>query len=484
MLVLVSCGMLLAPAAEARIKRNWTVRFFSAPNTNTFFNAINDDGHAVGTRVFPDGSRHGIFFDGRRLRDLGARLGAASAILDVNHRDQIVGWQSPNPQAQQNNLFRGTDPATMPRAFFRSGSRLRVLPFPSIATAVNSSGLVVGSFRAADGSVHAFAWNAAPRRRPRSRSAQAPGAPLGFVDRGQGTGEDVSDAQVSERLRAARARCRRRLKGRRRRRCLERAERRLGNRVATVEDRGNAATFSITLNGGRTFTVFRTFPNVSLATVNDVGLAGGAAFTDGGGVDPILVDVDIFDITNPRSPVRLPEPRGFDATVQGVGTNGTTVAQLVNEAGQPRMGAWRRNNVFFDPNTLPTSDQLSGNTFVIPGGPPNIVGQMVGTAQTPGNQAAGFVLVPPVDSRSSPDDKLDNLQAAFAELVSRGEASGVFRGVRRAVADGDERRLCRELRAIPFAQYFSSRDNVNVGVAHLLRLQDAAREIERELSCP
>jgi YD repeat-containing protein len=481
-LALACCGLLLAPAADARIKRNWTVQFFSEPNTSTIFDAINDDGHAVGTRVFPDGSRHGLFFDGRRLRDIGARLGATSAILDINNRDQMVGWQSSTPQARLNNLFSGTDPATMPRAFVLSGPVLRVLPFPSVATAVNSNGLVVGSYRENDGTVHTFAWNAASR--PRSgRSAQVEGAPSGFVPRGQGTGEDVSDPQAagSSKLERALAKCRKKHQKNRRklRQCEKRARERHGTPVAAVDDRGNGATVSISADGGKTWTPFRTLPGNSLGTINDFGRAGGAAFTEDGGTDPI-----VFDFVTQRH-VRLSEIGGLDGVVREIGNNGLMLEQL---QGPMALGVGlrdRRNNLI-DLNTLFTPAQLGGNTFAIPGGL-NSVGQITGTARSPENQPIGFIAIPPVESNKTPLDKIDNLEKIWADYVGRPLAKNDFEDVRFWLSRARTREACDALDAL--IRIFDAeadrerRGGDDLGIARALR-DYSAPEVKRELSCP
>lgn len=164
----------------------WSADVFAGPEgTDTRLLAISNRGAAAGVRFMADGTPHGIHCDGRRVRDLSPSLGVVSSIAGINDRRELVGYASGNPAARIDNLFEtGTDPKLIPHAFFRSGKRVLRLPMPSAATGINQGSEVVGTFRAPDGSLHAFLW------RPRLDSERVLRQ---FVDLGPGSARAISD---------------------------------------------------------------------------------------------------------------------------------------------------------------------------------------------------------------------------------------------------------------------------------------------------
>jgi len=184
LIALLACLGAMASAAPNATPPvpTYSLRTFNGPpGSTTAILDVNDNGDAVGFRRLADGSRYGIFWNGSRMIDARPLLGRASEIQALNDHDDMVGWRAASKTTTTADVLDGTgDPSAMPHAFFLSRAGLRILPYPSFATGVNLNDVVVGDFRAPNGTIHGFAWLNG----------------MSFVDLGQGDVYEVNDRNV------------------------------------------------------------------------------------------------------------------------------------------------------------------------------------------------------------------------------------------------------------------------------------------------
>lgn len=357
--ILVTLGAvaaLPAPAFGAKT-RTWHARLFSSPDgANIRFSTIAQDGAAAGGKFFADGSAQALYFDGRRLRNFGSRLGPVSSFTGLNDRHQAVGYASSNPAARLANLFGANpDPSLMPRAFFMSGRTIKRLSVPSAAFGLNASGDVAGSFRASDGFLHGFLWKPTARRR-------------GFVDLGVGDARALSDPNGKpRRARGAHAAA-------------------LPAGALTIV--GGPVIW--TINPIRDAIVRRVLAsNIFLQAVSNTGLASGGQDHPDGSRSPVVVDVD-------SGRVRMPDlPPGAGSGFAGGISKSTGLASgSVGSGAAQHAEVWKAGGqVVGDPNALPGVSLPPGteidNTPAI-----SDTGLMAGFATDASGQQDGVVVTP------------------------------------------------------------------------------------------
>jgi hypothetical protein len=390
-LVLALVALALLPEAAGAVRGTWHAKLISASDgSNIRFSAIAEDGAAAGLKVLPDGTPQAVYFNGKRLKNFGSRLGPVSSFLSLNDRHQAAGYFSANPAARVTNLFGANpDPSIMPHAFFMSGPRtIKRLSVPSAAFAVNISGQVAGTFRASDGFLHAFLW------RPLAKSGKR------FIDAGVGDARALNDPSVRAR----------RLRG-----SAHAAEMGYvgvnlagGTSIWTVNAANNAVNRRVLQND-----------DIFLQSVSNTGIASGGEDNADGSVSPLVYDIVRNVVRRLGLPVGVPS--GFAG---GVARSGR-LAGGSSTAGSVQHGRlWFFGGGSQDVNNLPGLS-LPPGTEVTNVPAVSDTGLAAGFATTPTGQQEGVVIAP------SPPTKLPLLLAAFEKYLDVHGYGGEGERVRR-----------------------------------------------------
>lgn len=427
LVTLLAVAAVPATASAAR-SRDWTVRLFpAADGSDVRFTTIAEDGAAAGTKSLADGTPKAVYFNGRRLQDLSARLGVVSSITGLNDRHQAAGYASSNPAARAVNLFDpSADANVIPRAFFLSGRTLKRLSMPSVAFGINISGDVVGTFRAQDGLLHAFLW------RPGSKGDRR------FADLGAGDARALSDAVVPRRGRGRRA-----------------------ARAAAVQSLmtivGGNSVWQLNIVTGRLKRRVLA-PDVFLQSVSNTGLASGGRDLPDMARAALLYDVG----RRVLRALNLPDGRssGFASGIsRSTGLMSGSASSDVDEQGL----LWRPGgSIFGEANSLPGLSLPPGTVITnIPA--VSDTGLFAGFATTPTGQQQGVVVAP------SPLTKEPLLLKAWDAYVDQWGSGGSGATVRRFRTEVGEaldhwqrsrpKSACRSLREAAIALAGVSKEN-------------------------
>jgi hypothetical protein len=186
-ILLVAGVLACAGAALSASAPKWRILWAQGPTGSDFrLTAVADDGSAAGTLTGADKAHHAIFFNGKKFKAIGGKIGPGSIVRGMNNRHQIVGLRSVRPNATIADLLNvALKDSDKPHAFLYAG-KVRTLSQPSYANAVNDAGVVVGNFQPPDHSIHGFAWMTGGLRWAKVRKNR-------FIDLGVGRANAISN---------------------------------------------------------------------------------------------------------------------------------------------------------------------------------------------------------------------------------------------------------------------------------------------------
>lgn len=377
--------------------RKWHVRLFSAADGSDIrLTTIAEDGAAAGAKFLADGTPHGIYFDGKRLKDLSSRLGVVSSITSLNDRHQAAGYASSNPAVRVGNLFGANpDPSIMPHAFFLSGRTLKRLSVPSSAFGVNIGGEVAGTFRASDGLLHGFLWRPALRRRRGTRT---------FIDLGVGDARALSDPALPRRI------------------PRRRTARAAGVQSLMTVVGGNSVWQLNMLTDAVKRRVLA--PDIFLQSVSNTGLASG-----GRDLPDMTRAALVYDVTRRVTRALLLPGGSSSGFAGGIARSTGLTAGSASSATDQRGLLWSAaGSVIGDVNGLP-GVSLPPGTAITNTPAVSDTGLLAGFATTPTGQQEGVVVAP------SPFTKLPLFLRAWDAYADQWGFGGDGRDVRQVKAD-------------------------------------------------